>query len=241
MRRLGIVAIGVALVAVGAVSAVVFERARAQTPSQVPELQVAQNQPMPPGHPPTGGAAPGQGAPMPPGHPPAGGSMPSISGPPTGSGTGSESITWLAPSSWTKETPSSQMRRAQYKIAGPGGPAECVVFYFGPGQGGDVNANIDRWVNQFTQPDGKPIGKQYKRRDFKVGDLSVSSVEVAGTFVGGMGGKTSGDGAKSMLLGAIVQGPDSNWFFRAIGPRATLEKERASFEKMIRSVKRGSV
>jgi hypothetical protein len=42
-----------------------------------------------------------------------------------------------------------------------------------------------------------------------------------------------------MLLAAIAPGPDANWFFRAIGPRATLEAQRANFEKLVRSIKRG--
>jgi hypothetical protein len=42
-----------------------------------------------------------------------------------------------------------------------------------------------------------------------------------------------------MLLGAIVQGPDANWFFRAMGPRATMESQRAAFDGMIRSIRRG--
>ncbi|OLB41753.1 MAG: hypothetical protein AUI04_06380 [Candidatus Rokubacteria bacterium 13_2_20CM_2_64_8] len=58
--------------------------------------------------------------------------------PPTGSGHGQKALTWTAPSEWTKEKPSSPLRRGQYRIPGPGGPAECTVFYFGPGQGGDV-------------------------------------------------------------------------------------------------------
>ena len=38
------------------------------------------------------------------------------------------------------------MRAATYTIAvvpGDQGPAECVVNYFGPGQGGTVDANVD--------------------------------------------------------------------------------------------------
>jgi hypothetical protein len=41
-----------------------------------------------------------------------------------------------------------------------------------------------------------------------------------------------------MLLGAIAEGPDANWFFRAIGPRATMDAARGDFEKMARSIKR---
>jgi hypothetical protein len=42
-----------------------------------------------------------------------------------------------------------------------------------------------------------------------------------------------------MLLGAIADGPDAKWFFRATGPRATLEAQRAAFHRMIRSLRRG--
>jgi hypothetical protein len=193
----------------------------------------AQTRPMPPGHPPPGGA-------LPPGHPPPGGA-PDIPAVPPGSGTGAQGLVWTAPSSWKKETPSSSMRRAQYRIPGPGGPAELVVFYFGPGQGGDARANVERWVGQFRRSDGQPIGKGYKTQELKVNGLPAVTVEVAGTYVGGMGGGPSGpEKPDSMLLGAVVAGPDANWFFRAIGPKATLEKERAAFEKMIRSIKRGA-
>jgi hypothetical protein len=42
-----------------------------------------------------------------------------------------------------------------------------------------------------------------------------------------------------MLLGAIADGPDAKWFFRATGAQATLEAQRAAFNRMIRSLRRG--
>ena len=132
------------------------------------------------------------------------------------------------------------MRRAQYRIPGPGGPGECVVFYFGPGQGGDAKANAARWAAQFREADGTPVGDAYKTREIKVGDIAVVLVEVTGTYVGGMGSGPVGEGRPNyMLLGAIADGPDAKWFFRATGPRATLEAQRAAFDRMIRSIKRG--
>ena len=123
---------------------------------------------------------------MPPGHPPAGGpSRPPAPAP--GSGTGAQALTWTAPAAWTVETPSSSMRRAQYRIQGPAGPAECAVFYFGPGQGGDARANATRWGSQFQGPDGKSSAAAIKTREIKVGAIPVLLVEVSGTYVGGMG------------------------------------------------------
>lgn len=184
----------------------------------------------------------GQTPDLPPGHPPPGSSRPVVPAPPPGSGTGGQGLTWTAPKEWTKETPSSSMRRAQYRINGPGGAAECVVFYFGPGQGGDTRSNVERWASQFRRPDGSPVsGDAFKKRDIKVGDIPVALVEVTGTYVGGMGGGPSGpDRPDHMLLGAIADGPDAKWFFRATGPRTTLGAQRAAFERMIRSITRGA-
>jgi hypothetical protein len=182
-----------------------------------------------------------QTKPLPPGHPPTGGGAPAIPGPPPDAGTGPKSLTWTVPAGWTTETPSSSMRRAQYRIPGPGGPAECVVFYFGPGQGGDARANAERWGSQFRRADGAPVGNALKISETKVGDIHVTRVEVSGTYVGGMGGGPAGASqANSELLGAIAEGPDAPWFFRAIGPRATVDANRAAFDAMIHSLKHGS-
>ena len=185
------------------------------------------------------GSGRAQTRPMPPGHPPITEPRAAPGSPPSSSAT--DGLTWKPPAGWTEETPSSSMRRAQYRIPGPGGPGELVVFYFGPGQGGDAKANAARWAAQFHRPDGSPVGDAAKSREIKVGDIPVTLVEVAGTYVGGMGGGPSGpDKPNYMLLGAIAQGPDANWFFRATGPRATLEAQRATFDDLIRSIKRAT-
>jgi hypothetical protein len=184
------------------------------------------------------GRGDGQTNQMPPGHPPLGGQG-RVPAPPPGSGAGASGLTWTAPPGWTSEAPASPMRRAQYRIAGPGGPGECAVFYFGPGQGGDAKANVARWVGQFRRADGQAVTDS-KTREFKVNGMTVTAVEVAGTYVGGMGGGPSGPAQPNyMLLGAVVQGPDANWFFRATGPRATMEAQRAAFDRLLRSIKPG--
>lgn len=188
------------------------------------------------------GTGAAQTRPLPPGHPPTGepGGSPSVPGPPAGSGAHSQGLTWKTPAGWMEETPTSSMRRAQYRIPGPGGPAECVVFYFGPGQGGDAQANAARWASQFHRADGGPVGDAFKTREIKVGDIHVVLVEVAGTYVGGMGsGPTGPERPNYMLLGAIARGRDANWFFRATGPRVTLETQRTAFDGLIRSIKQG--
>jgi hypothetical protein len=149
----------------------------------------------------------------------------------------SKPLTWTAPAGWVAESPRSAMRKAQYRVPGSNGDGECVVFYFGPGEGGSAKDNADRWVGQFRRADGKPV-TDAKTRAIKVGDVPVTMVEVAGTYVGGMGGRPGPEQPDQMLLGAIVEGSDANWFFRTTGPRPTVDAARGDFEKMIRSIKR---
>ena len=163
--------------------------------------------------------------------PPATGLQP----PPPGSGTGVSGMIWDIPKAWTEEQPSSTVRRAQYHVPGSGGDAECVVFYFGPGQGGDPLSNAQRWAGQFSQPDGSSTLEAMKTEQRSFAGYGVLWVEVTGTYQNVM---VSGDEfPDSELLGAIVQGPDANWFFKVTGPRTTVEENRSLFEGMLASLR----
>ena len=74
-------------------------------------------------------------------------------------------LTYTAPVGWTVVPTSSSMRVAQFALpraAGDTGAAEMIVYYFG-GTGGSVEANIDRWIGQMEQPDGRPSSAAAKR------------------------------------------------------------------------------
>lgn len=181
------------------------------------------------------------GAALPPGHPPVGGGMqqPQLSPPPEGAGSGEHGISWKAPQGWTVEVPSSQMRKAQYRVPGPGGDGECVVFYFGPNEGGDTLANVQRWASQFPKADGSPA--EYRMTEVQVGAIPVTMVEIDGTFAGGMGSASPDTPRENYkLLGAVAKGPDANWFFKFTGPKATVEQQRGAFETLVKSLKSGA-
>ncbi|MBD3869215.1 MAG: hypothetical protein IFK94_13930 [Acidobacteria bacterium] len=155
--------------------------------------------------------------------------------PPPGSGTGASGMIWDIPGAWTEEQPSSGVRRAQYHVPGSAGDAECVVFYFGPGQGGDPLSNAQRWAGQFSQPDGSSTLSAMKTEQRSFAGYNGLWVEVTGTYKNVM---VSGDEfPDSELLGAIVQGADANWFFKVTGPRTTVEENRSLFEGMLGSLR----
>jgi hypothetical protein len=127
------------------------------------------------------------------------------------------------------------MRIAQATIPGDGGPGELAVFYFGPGGGGGVDANLERWIGQVQV---EPGGPEPRRDRFQVGDFAVTTVEVAGTLMpSGMGSGPDTPQPGSLLLGAVVEGPGGPWFFKATGPAATLAAQREAFIAMLRGLR----
>ncbi len=193
------------------------------------------------------GGSPGSPDALPPGHPPidtapAPTAAQTIAPPPPGSGSGLLALGWKVPAGWVEEPPSSNLRKAQYKVPGPGGNGECIVFYFGPGQGGDAMSNAQRWASQFKQADGSTSEQSMKTKNYQVGGIPVLEVEVAGTYAGGMTMTMAPaeDKPGYMLLGAVAQGPDSNWFFKFTGPESTVKGQRDAFEQMIKSLKQGA-
>jgi hypothetical protein len=152
---------------------------------------------------------------------------------------GGGTLVWTKPASWAEETPSSSMRKAQYSLPAASGDSEagqCAVFYFGTGQGGDIQGNVDRWAAQFA--DGKGGHPSPTVTDGSVSGMKVMKVVTEGTYTPSpmMGGDTTPKPGQ-MLLGAIVQGPDANWFFKCTGPKKTIESHRKEFDALIDSVK----
>ena len=133
------------------------------------------------------------------------------------------------------------MRAATYRVPAASGDSEdgeCAVFFFGPGQGGSVEANIERWVGQFEQPDGKPSSSRMKRKAATINSLEVTSIDLTGTYSGGMVG---GGGTKKpsyRLLGAIVAGPQAPIFFKFTGPVKTVAAAEKEFESMLKSLRK---
>ena len=138
------------------------------------------------------------------------------------------------PAAWKAEA-QRPMRLATYTIP-PG--AECGVYFFGSGQGGSVDANLDRWIGQFLQADGKPSKDAAKIAKRTIHGWPVTTVDVSGAYTG-MAGPTAQPGpamAGYRMLGAIVEGPQGSIFFKFTGPAKTIAANQAAFDKMLESL-----
>ena len=147
-------------------------------------------------------------------------------------------LTAPKPATWMEQTPASQMRAATYTVPGPEDheAAEIVVFYFGPGQGGPVQANIERWQSQFKPaPDGTPAEPRVER--FDVDGMPVTFVEVTGEWRGMGADSYTPD---QLFLAAIVEAPAGNVYIRFVGETATVEAGRGDFVTMVRGLRKES-
>lgn len=143
------------------------------------------------------------------------------------------------PAEWTEQTPSSSMRKAQYalpKVAGDGEDGELAVFYFGPGQGGSVEANIERWIGQISQSDGSSSKDKSKTSKKDIGGMPVTLVDVSGTYSAGMMSNAPPRQGYRMLA-AVAETSEGPWFFKLTGPEKTIASWSGSFDQFINSFK----
>jgi hypothetical protein len=145
-----------------------------------------------------------------------------------------------APDGWITEQPSSKMRAAQYKLPKAEGDPEdasLVLYYFGSSQGGDPQANIDRWISQIQQPDASPSKDKAKIEKMTVNGLTVTTVDVTGTYTAEMtpGSGTTHNNANYRLRAAVIQTAKGNYFLKLIGPAKTVGRWEQSYTDYLKS------
>ena len=114
------------------------------------------------------------------------------------------------PNEWTSKPVTSSMRAAHFEFAAKSGEqAELVVYYFGEGGAGGVAANLERWLGQFSQPDGKLSKDVAKIENTKVAGQDATLVSVTGRYATSQmpGGPPPVDVADGAMIGAIVSSP----------------------------------
>ena len=151
---------------------------------------------------------------------------------------GAPAIDLAIPEAWEERQPASSMRLLQLALPGEGGAeaeAELTVFYFGP-SAGSIQMNIDRWIGQFTQPDGSDSNDKATIVEENGDHHKYTIVDVAGTMAASsmMGAPATPARPGWRMLASIVSTPAGPWFLKATGPEATLGKWREEFEKVNR-------
>lgn len=143
------------------------------------------------------------------------------------------------PAGWIERPRASNMRVAEFQLpATAGGEAELIVYYFGAGGAGNVQDNVDRWLSQFKQPDGKASGDVAKIEKVQFAGQEASLVSVSGHYVAAaMPGGEPVDKPDQSLLAAIVGSPQGPYYFRLIGAQAVVSANTAPFREALGTLK----
>ncbi|MGE0708742.1 MAG: hypothetical protein AB7N76_21290 [Planctomycetota bacterium] len=142
-------------------------------------------------------------------------------------------VRFVAPDpSWQLSPPSSGMRAAEFHLPPAGQQGEgptVVVYHFGKGQGGSVDANFQRWAAQF-EAEGQPV-----RGERKAGGLICHTLALQGTYAAetrpGSGQRVRKEGWA--LRAAVIEGADGPYFVKLIGPTSAVKAQEKAFEAFL--------
>lgn len=138
-------------------------------------------------------------------------------------------LTWTAPSHWT-EKPAGGFRRGSFTLPGSAGDADFSIIAF-PGDAGGLLDNLNRWRNQLAL---EPVTESEMQSALEhidgAGGMHFDVVDFTGTA----------EGKPTRILGAVVSFGGESWFFKVMGPVATVEAEHAAFLAFLDTVKPAS-
>jgi len=146
------------------------------------------------------------------------------------------------PAGWVSKTPASTMRVAEFTLPKTGTDAEdasLTVYFFG-GQGGSVQANLDRWVGQVSQPDGRASKDVAKTTVFRTtSGLAVTLLDVSGTYIAEVqpGAAERFNKPRFRLRAAVIETSGGPYFVKLTGPAATVAKWDAAFLAFLKSAR----
>ena len=139
--------------------------------------------------------------------------------------TGSD-MTWTAPTAW-KPKPLGAMRKGSFAIPGADGTEADLSITAFPGDVGGELANVNRWRGQIQLP---PLSEA---------DLATATThrEIHGLpFV--LVDFVSPSAVKpTRIVGAILPFNRATWFFKLMGPDATVEAAKPAFLEFLQTVR----
>jgi hypothetical protein len=152
-------------------------------------------------------------------------------------------LTYDPPAGWVTKPPASSMRVAEFTLPKADGDAEdaaLTVYFFGANMGGNVQANVDRWISQMTQPDGRPSKDVARTSTLTTkGGLAVSMVDVSGTYVAEVtpGSTERFNKPGFRLRAAVIETKEGPYFVKLTGPAKTVAKWEATFAAFLQSLR----
>jgi hypothetical protein len=149
-------------------------------------------------------------------------------------------LTFTAPTAWQNKPVTSMMRVGEFvlpKAAGDAEDASLVLYFFG-GTGGTVQANLDRWFGQLTQPDGRKTKDVATTSSRLINGLSITTFDATGTYVAEV---TPGSAERFNKPGfrmraAVIQTPGGPYFIKLVGPAKTIARWEKEYEGFLQTI-----
>lgn len=147
-------------------------------------------------------------------------------------------VRWSAPSRWPTTGENSEFRAQTFRLPAVSmdGAGECVVYRF-PG-GGDVQANLHRWIGQFRGADGTSDSVDAMQAERVVNGLPAWLVRATGTYVS-QGPTLQGPEERFegwALFGAVVVSAVDPVFVKCTGPELVIAREAAAILRFVDSI-----
>lgn len=143
-----------------------------------------------------------------------------------------------APEAWVRKQPKTRIVEHEFAIPVVGGD-EIEGRFTVMGAGGGVDANIQRWLGQFTQPDGSSTKEKSKVQKMQINGVEVHYVDIAGDFKDQPGPFAPAVTRENYrMLGAIIVTEKAGMhFLKLYGPKATVSGQEEPFKQMLNGLK----
>ena len=144
---------------------------------------------------------------------------------------------FTCPAGWKQTKPSSRIldhELAVPAVEGDSNNGRVTLM----GAGGSVQANIDRWIGQFSQPDGKSTRKIAVIKEEKIAGQQVHLIDLTGTFKDQRGHVCAGDDAEELPDAGGHRGDrrTGSVLCEVYGPRKTVAANEKAFDQFINSL-----
>ncbi|HEY0257548.1 MAG TPA: hypothetical protein VGC39_08905, partial [Candidatus Methylacidiphilales bacterium] len=112
-----------------------------------------------------------------------------------------------------------------------------IVHYLGQGVGGTTKENIEAWIGTMFNAEGHPTAAEVKHHE--TNGLKIFQIVIFGTYnqVISMPGIPPQPKPNYGLLGAVIETPQGNIYWRMTGPEPLITANLPFFNKVIDSVK----
>jgi hypothetical protein len=106
------------------------------------------------------------------------------------------------------------------------------------GAGGSIEANVNRWIGQFQQPDGSSTKKKTTIKKLSIDGQTVHFIDIPGTYRDQRGPFAPPTIRKDYRMLAIIIPTEKHgqYFVKFYGPKKTVAANEAGFDKLVKSI-----